>query len=71
MPTHSSENGGMNCGRAEGYRLCVIPSGTRESSRFTIACRASRLSPVMTYEISAWMRVSPTYCNCSQYGASM
>ncbi len=65
MPTQRSENGGMNCWGALGYRLNVIPSERRERSKLSMACRARRSSPATVYEMSAWMRVSPTYWSCS------
>ena len=55
----------MYCPRSDGYRLAVIPSGMREASKCEIAWRTSRSSPVRYSEISAWMRVSPTYWSCS------
>jgi hypothetical protein len=36
------------------------------ASKLLSACLVSRSSPVTAYEINAWIRVSPTYCNCSQ-----
>ena len=66
MPTHISENVGIICRSDDGYRLCVSPSGIRESLNASIACRASRSSPPTVYEISACIRVSPMYCSRSQ-----
>src|SRR5262249_30915775 len=71
IPTHISENVGIICTSEEGYRLCVSPSATRDASNASIACLASRSSPATVYEISTWIRVSPTYCSRSQYGVSM
>ncbi len=61
----------MICVSADGYRLAVSPSGMRDRSKCSMACRNRRSSPATYSEMSPWMRVSPTYCSCSQYGVSM
>src|SRR5262249_56353271 len=53
IPTHISENVGIICASDDGYRLCVNPSGTRESLNASIACRPGRSSPPTVYRITA------------------